>query len=169
VTVELRGMTLDDVHTMSEFLRAPHVARWWHDDPSPEAVRAHYLPGILGQDPTVLLIARVDERPVGFCQWYRWDDNADGRDAYGIPAGTLGIDYLIGHAFDCERGLGTAMIAALLELMPPLPVWVTPEAANELSCRVLEKNGFERMAVKQCDVPDEPWAGPTALYRLQRP
>lgn len=51
---------------------------------------------------------------------------------------------------------------------PPVPVWVTPEAANEPSCRVLEKNGFVRMAVKQCRVPEEPWAGPTALYALAR-
>ena len=48
-------------------------------------------------------------------------------------------------------------------------LFALPFAWNTASCRVLEKNGFERMAVKQCHIPEEPWAGPTALYRLQRP
>jgi aminoglycoside 6'-N-acetyltransferase len=158
-------MTLDDVETVSEFLQQPHVARWWRDDATVEGVAAHYGPALRGEEPTALLIAVVDDRPIGFGQWYLWDDNAEGRDAYGIPAGTVGIDYLIGHAWDCERGWGTALVSALIDAAPELPIWVTPEFANEPSCRVLEKNGFELMAVKQCHVPDEPDAGPTALYR----
>lgn len=166
--IALRPLTEADLETLAGFLAAPHVSRWWHADTDLDAVRKEYLPGIRGEEAVHLLLALDDSRPLGFAQWYLWDDHATGRDRYGIPAGAVGIDYLVGAAFDCERGWGTALIAALLDVVPPVPVWVTPEAANEPSCRVLEKNGFERMAVKQVENPEEPWAGPTALYRLIR-
>jgi aminoglycoside 6'-N-acetyltransferase len=164
--IELRPLTEANLETVQDWMRAPHVARWWHEDP--DSVRDRYLPTIEGSDPTVTLVAVRDREPLGLGQWYRWDDNPADRDGYGIPAGTVGIDYLIGHPRHCERGLGTALVAALLEVTPQVSVWVTPEEANVPSCRVLEKNGFELMAVKQCQIPEEPWAGPTALYRLQR-
>lgn len=162
--VDLRPVVADDLDVLCEFFRAPHVAAWWHQDPDPEVVRAEYVEC---SDATVLL-ASIEGRPVGMAQWYLWDDSPADRDAYGLPAGTVGFDYLLGRPIDCDRGLGTTLIAALLALVPPMPVWVTPEAANEPSCRVLEKNGFTRVTVKQCVIEDEPWAGPTALYRLVR-
>ena len=161
--IELRPLLESDLRTVDEWFDAAHVRRWWRHDRAEQ-----FLPVLHGAEPTVVLVAVHERRTVGLGQWYRWDDDAEARDAYGIPVGTLGIDYLIGRAHDCERGLGTALVAALLEVMPALPVWVTPEEANEPSRRVLEKNGFELMAVKQCHVRDEPEAGPTALYRLLR-
>lgn len=166
--LSLRPLTAADLASVSEFLRQPHVVRWWHEDPAPAAVAEHYGPVLRGEDPTHVLIVLDGDRPIGLAQWYLWEDNGVGRDAYGIPARTVGIDYLIGHPHDCERGLGTELIAALVAETPPLDVWVTPEAENEPSRRVLEKNGFALMAVKQCHVPEEPWAGPTALYCLKR-
>lgn len=164
--LQLRPVTRAQLVLVSEFFAAPHVARWWREDPALEAIEARYAPLLAGQDGTVLLLAWEADRAVGLVQWYLWSE----QDAapYGLPVGTVGIDYLIGHPRDCERGLGTALVAAVLEQVPSGAVWVTPEAANGPSCRVLEKNGFELMAVKQCHVPDEPWAGPTALYRLER-
>jgi len=161
--IELRPLLESDLPTVDEWFDTGHVRRWWRHDRAEQ-----YLPQLRGEDPTVVLVAVHDRRAVGLAQWYRWDDNAKARDAYGIPRATLGIDYLIGRPHDCERGLGTALVAALVEATPPLPVWVAPEEANEPSRRVLEKNGFELMAVKQCSVPEEPEAGPTALYRLLR-
>lgn len=161
--LRLRPLGQDDLEGLAEFFAAPHVARWWHEDASLEAVTAKYGPGV---EDTVRLLVLLDERPIGMAQWYVW--SAEDAGPYGVPAGTVGFDYLLGFPRDCERGVGTRLVAALLAETPALDVWVTPEAANGPSCRVLEKNGFELMAVKQCEVPDEPWAGPTALYRLQR-
>jgi len=166
--VILQPLVEDDLEVLSGFFASPHVERWWHQDPSLEAVHAAYLPYLTGSDPTVILLAIVGQRPVGLGQWYLWDDNPQARDAYGIPSGTVGLDYLIGHAHDCGRGMGTQLLEALVEAAPDVPIWVTPEEANEPSCRVLEKCGFELMAVKQCQIEEEPWAGPTALYRLLR-
>jgi aminoglycoside 6'-N-acetyltransferase len=161
--IDFRPVAEGDAELLDGWFRTTHVARWWRDETA-----ATYLPASRGTDPTAVLVAVYDRRPIGMAQWYHWDDNVASRDAYGIPEGTLGIDYLIGHPHDCDRGFGTALVAALLAATPVFPVWVTPEAANEPSRRVLEKNGFELMAVKQCQVPEEPDAGLTALYRLQR-
>jgi aminoglycoside 6'-N-acetyltransferase len=164
VDVTLRPLVEADVPILASFLAAPHVQRWWHDPFDEDSVRSKYV----GREPngSTYLLVLADDRPIGFAQWYVWTEEDAGW--YGIPPGTLGIDYLIGHPHDCERGLGTAMISALLDLLPPGDVWVTPEVANEPSGRILEKNGFALMATKQCHVPDEPWAGPTALWRLSR-
>jgi aminoglycoside 6'-N-acetyltransferase len=166
--VRLRPLVEDDLPTLCAFFASPHVERWWHESAELDSVRTKYLPSIRGEEPSHVLLAIVDERPVGLAQWYLWDDYPQGRDGYGIPAGSVGIDYLIGHAWDCGRGYGTQLIAAVLEITPPLPVWVTPEAANEPSCSVLENNGFVLMAVKQCHVETEFVEGPTALYALKR-
>lgn len=163
--MRLRPVVADDLDVLCGFFASPHVHRWWHQDATEEVVAREYLHR---DDGTTVLLALVDERPVGLGQWYRWDDDPASRDAYGLPVGAVGIDYLIGSAFDCERGLGTQLVACLVAAADPLPVWVTPEAENEPSRRVLENNGFVLMAVKQCQVPEEPWAGPTALYKLDR-
>ena len=160
--MELRPLAEDDLEMVDAWFDAPHVRRWWREDKAEQ-----YLPVLRGEDPTVVLVAVHDRRPIGLGQWYAWDHEPS-RELYGIPTGTAGIDYLIGHAHDCERGLGTELIALLVEASLPYPLWVPVEESNEPSRRVLEKNGFELMAVKKCDVPEEPWAGPQAIYRLQR-
>src|SRR2546429_206532 len=115
--IELRPLLESDLEVLDEWFRAPHVARWWGDETAEK-----YRPVLLGTDPTAALIAVHDKRRIGLAQWYHWDDNASSRDEYGIAPATIGIDYLIGHPHDCERGLGTALIAAVLEATPALPV-----------------------------------------------
>jgi len=156
--VQLRPLTEADLELVDEWFDAPHVRRWWRDDTS-----AQYLPVLSGADPMHVLIAVHEDRAVGLGQWYRWDDEPS-REDYGIPPGAAGIDYLIGHAHDCERGLGTMLVAELVEATSPYPLWVPVDETNEPSRRVLEKNGFELMAVKA--VAGE--QAPQALHRLQR-
>lgn len=142
--VMLRPVQAEDAETVASFLAAPHVARWWTGGTEDGLLALH------------------EERPVGLAQWHRWDDRAQERDALGIPGGTVGLAVLIGHAHDCERGLGTELVATLLERLPSTPVWAAPAEGNEPGRRVLENNGFELMAVKTVA------AAPVALYALQQ-
>ena len=156
--MQLHPLTAADLELVDEWFDAPHVRRWWREDKAEQ-----YLPVLRGEDPTVVVLAVPEDRPVGLAQWYAWDAEPT-RESYGIPEGAVGIDYLIGHPHDCERGLGTELVGLLVEATAPSPLWVPVDEPNEPSRRVLEKNGFELMAVKR--VPGE--VEPQALHRLAR-
>jgi hypothetical protein len=142
--VLLRPLQIADADTVAVFLAAPHVARWW----TGEAEGG--------------LLALLDERPVGLAEWYLWNDRAEDRDALGIPADTAGVAVLVGHAHDCQRGLGTEILATLLERLGAVAVWVATAEANAPWRTVLENNDFALMAVKAVGGEQ------TAVYALQR-
>lgn len=164
-------MSEADLPDVGHWLAEPHVRRWWYIDHDLAAVAAKYGPRLRGEEATHMLIVEADNVAVGLAQWYGWDDYVEDRENYRIGPGELGIDYLIGSSAACGRGLGTAMVAELLELMRNsaavgTPVSVTPEAANLASRRILEKNGFLHVATFQTAhregrAPE----GPTAVYR----
>jgi aminoglycoside 6'-N-acetyltransferase len=164
-------MTDADLPIVVDWLAQPHVHRWWHLGYDLAAVTKKYGPRLRGEDPTHMLIVESDAAPVGLAQWYRWDDYTEDRDNYRIGKGELGFDYAIGEPSTVGRGVGTIMIARLLDLLrdvaaPGMPVTVTPEAANTASRRVLEKNGFVHTATFQSEhLEGQAPEGPTTLYR----
>jgi aminoglycoside 6'-N-acetyltransferase len=160
-----------DLSLVVRWLAEPHVTRWWYQSPTLDEARAKYLPRLAGEEPTHMLIALEDDAAIGLAQWYRWDDYADDRDNYRIGPDELGVDYAIGEASACGRGLGTQLIAAVLDELRAhhpggTPVSVTPEADNRPSRLVLERNGFDLVAVFQsAHLPGRAPEGPTAVYR----
>lgn len=183
--VVLRPLRRDDLPLVSRWLRDPRVARWWDDDPSAAAVEAHYGPGIDGTDPTEVFIASLPGggpgepgRPFGLVQRYRLDDEPESRTELStvlpVPAGAVSIDYLVGEADLQGRGLGPAMIAAVVagvwRRYPEADDVLVPVAAgNRASWRALEKVGFRRVAEGEL-VPDNPVDPPDHyVYLLRRP
>jgi aminoglycoside 6'-N-acetyltransferase len=164
-------MTDADLPSVVEWLAQPHVHRWWRLGYDLLAATEKYGPRLRGEEPTHMVIVEADAVPVGFAQWYRWDDYTGDRDNYRIGAGELGLDYAIGEASTFGRGVGTIMVARLLDLLRAetasgAPVTVTPEAANTASRRVLEKNGFAHVATFQSEqLEGRAPEGPTAVYR----
>jgi aminoglycoside 6'-N-acetyltransferase len=169
-TITVREMTEDDFASVVRWLRDPGVERWWHDPLDLDAVRAKYRPRLLGDEPTRMLVVEHEGIPIGLAQWYRWDDYAEDRDNYRIDPGALGMDYAIGAEGQRGRGIGTAVVGCVLDLMraahpPGTRVTVTPEAANLASCRVLAKNGFTVDAVvRSARLPGRAPEGPTAVH-----
>src|SRR5580700_8312296 len=114
--VGLRPMTPGDLPLVESWLREPHVATWWCAHEAPEDHLAEYRRGLAGQDRrTTRLTVTEDGVPVGWCQWYRWDDDPSEAEAMGAEPGEVGIDYAIGEPGAVGRGVGTAMIAALVD------------------------------------------------------
>jgi aminoglycoside 6'-N-acetyltransferase len=78
------------------------------------------------------------------------------------------VDYAIGEPARVGRGVGTEVIAALVGVVraarPGCGIVADPDARNPASRRVLEKNGFQLVAVKEMD--SEPTDDPMAVYRL---
>ncbi|HEU5007574.1 MAG TPA: GNAT family N-acetyltransferase [Jatrophihabitantaceae bacterium] len=162
--IGLRPMVEDDLALIAGWLREPHVARWWREDPDTEI--DGYRRCIEGIEPTVALIAVAQGGPVGWCQWYRWSEYPQSSQFAARP-GDLGIDYAIGVPDAVGRGLGTELIGVLLGQAriaePSAPVLVAVDVANTASRRVLEKNGFRLVGVRgiECEPEDL-----SALYRL---
>jgi aminoglycoside 6'-N-acetyltransferase len=158
-----------DLPSVDAWLHEPHVARWWTNT-SPEAEIADYRRRVAGRGAaaTVMLMITEDDRPVGWCQWYRWDRYPEEAEAMGALPAEVGIDYAIGEPTALRRGVGTEMVAALVAWVrrhePGAGVLVDPDAANVASRRVLERNGFELVAVRA--VASEPSDNPMAIYRL---
>lgn len=162
-------MTIDDLPAIDRWLREPHVARWWTPETTADTEVDKYrrrveTPG----GPTKLCTVELEGQPIGWCQWYRWDDFPAEAAAGGAAPGEIGADYAIGDPRWIGRGAGTAMIAALVGYVRAhhhdAGLVIAPEAANAASRRVLEKNGFHLEGVRP--IATEPHTRPMAIYRL---
>lgn len=168
--LSLRPMTEHDLALVGGWLSQPHVATWRLPGTTAEAEIAEYRDRIVrGRDPaTHLLTVLVDGTPVGWCQWYRWADYPQAAEAMDALAGEAGIDYAVGDPAQIGHGIGTELIAALVAEVrrqhPGAGILVDPDARNTASRRVLEKNGFRLVSVRQ--VATEPSGDPMAIYRL---
>lgn len=168
--VALQPMTLADLAKVSAWLREPHVARWWTPESTAETelekLRERLAEG--AGSATRLCMVLKDGDPAGWCQWYRWGDYPDEARAVDARIGEVGADYAIGVPGLLGRGVGTAMIAALIAEVrrhhPGAGMVVAPEAANIPSRRILEKNGFRLEFTRA--VATEPHDRPMAVYRL---
>ena len=176
--VSFRPVTESDFPLLGEWLAEPHVRRWWNHDPSPAGVARDFGPGTRGEEAGEDLVALLDDRPVGLVQRSRLEDYAEEFESLAalveVPSGALTIDYLLGSLDDVGRGIGTAVILALVE-----DSWTAyPEAtaileaivvANTASWRALEKAGFTRIGEGELE-PDNPVDERLHyLYRLDRP
>ncbi len=164
----MRSMQLDDLDLVARWLAEPHVAQWYLAGSSLEKELEDIRSSVTGTQPVHLLVALDDDRPIGWCQWYRCEDDPEWAAEIGAETGDVGMDYAIGEPASVGRGLGTELVAALVRLVragrPGFAVMADPEAHNIASRRVLEKNGFVLMAEKA--LASVPTDDPMAIYRL---
>ena len=161
-------MESGDLELVERWLGEPHVARWYLAGTSLEEELADIRQSARGSQPVHLLLVLDDGAPIGWCQWYPCEVDVAWAADMGAGPGDCGIDYAIGDPTRVGHGVGTALIAALVALVrsarPGCDIVSDPEAGNVGSRRVLEKNGFELVAVKTMD--SEPSDAPMAIYRL---
>ena len=173
----LRPLGRADLPQLGRWLETPHVKRWWREPGDPEAVETAYGPAIDGSDPTELLVAELDGRPIGMIQRYRIGDNPDYRHALepaGVPSAAAGLDYLIGEVEFTGRGIGPVLIAeasaGAWEAYPEITaIVVVVQLANRPSWRALEKAGYRQVWSGFVDSGDPSDAGPSHVYILDRP
>jgi aminoglycoside 6'-N-acetyltransferase len=166
-----------DFPLLSCWLRTPHVARWWNDDPSPGAIEHDYGGCVDGTEPAEVFIAHCDGAAVGMIQRYRFGAYPqyanDMAHIVDVAADMTSIDYLVGPSHALGKGIGSAMIAAFVARTwaddPATPAIIVPvQADNRASWRALERAGFARIAEGELE-PDNPvdsrWH---YIYRLAR-
>jgi aminoglycoside 6'-N-acetyltransferase len=148
--ISFSALNEEQLPLLHRWLGEPHVSQWWGEPPTLQEVRAQYLPGIRGDDPTWHHIVRLAERPIGLVQWYFWSDYPGGEDGeIGARSDEAGVDYFIGEAELLGQGLGPRMLNQFLEQVvfadPRVRgIRTTIHADNRRSWRCLEKLGFER-------------------------
>jgi len=169
MTLALRPVADADLALIRRWLGEPHVAQWWLTRTTVAQEIDDIRGAMTGAQPFEVLVAELDRRPLGWCQWYRWWDDPDEARELGVGPDDLGIDYAIGEPSALGQGVGTAMIGALVRHIGSRTdsgdIVVEPDAANRASCRVLEKNGFALVEVRALTFELE---DANAIYRLAR-
>jgi aminoglycoside 6'-N-acetyltransferase len=166
-----------DFPLLSQWLKTPHVVRWWNDDADLAAIEADYGGVVDGTEPAEAFIAYQGATPIGLIQRYRMDAYqgyiAELEHILSIPHDTFSIDYLIGPPAMLGKGLGTAMIVQFVNATwqiatAPNCIIVPVQAGNLASCRVLERSGF--VPVSRGDMtPDNPADDREhVIYRLDK-
>jgi aminoglycoside 6'-N-acetyltransferase len=165
--VALRAMQLGDLDRVEAWLKEPHVARWYLAGSSLEDEVEDLLRSVIGEQPTRALLVTLDKEPVGWCQWYRCSAYPEYAADIKAEPDDVGIDYAIGDPKQIGRGVGTTLVATLLETIREEHgrggVVADPEATNTASRRVLEKNGFELLGLWA--PASEATDAPMAIYR----
>ncbi|CAA9419640.1 MAG: Aminoglycoside N(6')-acetyltransferase _ AAC(6')-Ib/AAC(6')-II [uncultured Ramlibacter sp.] len=164
--IAFRLLRREDLPLFREWVNREHVARWWDEPRTMEAIEAEYLPVIEGVTTTRAYLAFQGDEPIGFIQSYTvmgsgngwWEDETD--------PGARGIDQFLADGQRLGQGLGTAMITAFLARLFEEPgvtqVQTDPQPDNARAIRCYEKCGFRAVGV--VDTPD----GPALLMRCRR-
>jgi RimJ/RimL family protein N-acetyltransferase len=171
VELSLRVMDGGDLPLVARWLAAPHVARWFLAGSSLEGELDELRRSLSGAQLVEVLMVLDGGVPVGWCQCYPCGIDPQWADEMGAAPDDVGIDYAIGSPEHVGRGVGTALVAALVARVrsarPVCALTADPDARNVASRRVLEKNGFE--LVRVAVLASEPSEDPVAVYRLAPP
>lgn len=156
--IRFRRLTRADFALVAEWIGRPHVAEWWTEPTDLAGIEATYGPCVDGTDPTLAFLILSGERPVGFIQCYRLDDNPDYARAVEVDQGA-GVDLFIGEAEVMGDGFGSTVLRRFVDdivwaAYPDLACCMAgPSVRNARSQRAFEKAGFQRRRVAV--VPDE--------------
>jgi len=159
-------VTAADLPRLRRWLEKPHVARWWPDAGAGVAEIARGLeePGFAAY------LVWHGGRPFAYLQVY--DPFAEAGHPYrDHPAGSRGLDTIIGVSAMRGRGHGPAMLSVMAERLfaagaPRL--LIDPDPANERAIRAYEKAGFRHLGVRSVVFADGQDAVAVALMARDR-
>lgn len=173
-----RPVIQEDLALLAEWLARPHVHRYWNHDYSAEGVARDFGPGTRGEEAGEDLLVQLDGAPIALVQRSRIhdyaEDFADLSAIVEVPPGAVTVDYLIADVERTGKGLGTAIIRAVVaetwSVYADAPAIIVAVVAGNIgSWRALEKAGFRRIGEGDM-MPDNPIDPPRhVVLRLDRP
>jgi aminoglycoside 6'-N-acetyltransferase len=173
-----RPVARSDYPLLAQWLRQPHVQRWWCDDPADASLESEYGGVIDGREEAEVFIAHRAGRPRGLVQRFALSAYPDYREEIAkwtpVPPQAWSLDYFLGEADALQRGWGTELVGQLTagiwaRASDASAVLVPVHADNRASWRVLERNGYCKVAEAEM-APDNPIDSPRHfIYRLDRP
>lgn len=133
---------------LERWLRAPHMREWWGD---PDIELAMIRDMIEGRDTTRPFIFSVDDRPLGYIQFWFVADAlcepwlTEAPWLTKLPPGAIGVDLSIGEPERVGRGLGSAVLARFVDSLRAEghdTIIIDPDPRNHRAVRAYEKAGF---------------------------
>lgn len=130
------------------WLKQPHLQEWWGDA---DEELASIKTMVEGDDTTRPFLILLDGQPVGYIQyWFACDQKDDATlSEYPflkhVPDDAVGIDLSIGDPQNLSRGIGSAAVMAMVEMLRSLghtTIVIDPDPANHRAVRAYEKAGF---------------------------
>lgn len=148
---------------LCKWMDKPHVKEWWNDGLSSLQIKEKYQQRI-GSATILPFIAYLNERPMGFIQYY-FADKIDEAKWLHERAGVVGIDQFIGEEDLINKGLGTQMIKCFIEKLAikhiNKKIIIEVDPCNLRAKRCYEKAGF--CFVKEVITPE----GPAYLIEIE--
>jgi aminoglycoside 6'-N-acetyltransferase len=144
----------EDYELMAVWLNDEQVSVFWHGrgETFPmERILQKYRPRTRGDAPATPCFITLDDRPIGYVQFYRTDDWSDWRDQIGLEPriDRWALDIVIGEPELWNQGLGTRAVRALLRYLfaekGAGEVVLSPVADNARAIRCYEKAGFRKV------------------------
>jgi RimJ/RimL family protein N-acetyltransferase len=109
---------VEDYERIVEWRNRPHVRQWWDPDDPPLTV-AGWLDELHAStrepDRTTACMIEVSSTPIGYLQFYPWDDEQAYLAEVGLtlPAGAWGLDIFIGEGALLDQGIGSRAVRLL--------------------------------------------------------
>ena len=145
-----------DIPLFFEWVKKPHIAKWWKSKTYSEFAES-YNPKKLAENYVTPFFIYVDEKPIGYIQYY-FVHKADGgwwAKQIDLPKETVGMDFVIGETDYLGKGYGTIIIKKFIEKIfaetKASKIIIDPDPNNIAAIRCYEKVGFKK--VKEIDAP----------------
>jgi hypothetical protein len=109
-----------------------------------------------GAEQTHVFLVEQDGWPIGWIQWYLWDDFKSHARQLGAELNTAGMDLAIGEVKMTGLGLDPIIIREfvrrfILAISNARAVIADPEQSNLRSLRAFDKAGFKMVGVVQLE------------------
>lgn len=143
-----------DFELVARWLNEPHVREWWDPDgpaATAETALRDYGPYTEPASPGSSCFIELDERPVGFVQFYPWSSETAYCRKVGITVDprAWGFDVFIGEAAVLGTGVATRALdmvcGHLLDDIGATAVVIVTEVGNVRAHHVYEKIGFRKL------------------------
>ncbi|WP_346936611.1 GNAT family N-acetyltransferase [Clostridium sp.] len=141
-----------DYSLMSNWLGNPEVLFYYEGRDNAfniDRIKEKYSPRILGEESVTPCIIEVNQKPIGYVQYYYENEKKDLEiENYETP---YGIDVFIGETIYQNKGIGTKALTLLIKYLFEVKnadvILIDPQTWNKRAIKCYEKCGFKAIKI----------------------
>lgn len=148
--IDFKPLEEKDMPLFFTWVKKPHIARWWKSG-TYENFAEKYHPKKVAENYVFSFIIYVKDKPIGYIQYCLADKADDGwwMKQHEQPAGTVGMDIIIGEIEYVGKGFGTMLVRKFVEKIfketNAPKIIIDPDPTNMVAIRCYERVGFKRV------------------------